>query len=111
VIPNPNCPCPFTRLIDGRYALLYCNNDGTANGGEWPFDGRKSRNPIYISIGREIKNPSEEQPMLFTAPRLLTQIDGCRPDAPNRDLSYGFLPGRSRGVLSLLRRGMAGYSG
>ncbi len=89
IIPNPNCPCPFTRLTDGKYALLYCNNDGTGNGGSGPFDASRNRNPVYISIGREIKT-TDDQPLMFTAPRLLTHIEDFRPDVRGRDLSYGF---------------------
>jgi hypothetical protein len=87
VVLNPNCACPFTRLTDGRYALLHCNNDGTHNGGRDPYDSRKNRNPVYVSVGREVKGGG--QPMMFAAPRLLCSIEGFHPENPRRDLTYG----------------------
>jgi hypothetical protein len=103
VIPHPNAPCPFTRLSDGRYALLFCNNDGTGNGGQDPFDHLRNRNPVCVSVGREVddaqrRDPSlalrvtdREQPLAFTPPRLLCSIEGFRPDVQWRDLTYGYL--------------------
>ncbi len=88
IVMNPNCACPFTKLTDGRYALLHCNNDGTMRGSKDPYDSRKNRNPIYISIGREISH-SSGQPMMFTAPKLLCSIEGYHPENPRRDLTYG----------------------
>jgi hypothetical protein len=87
VILNPNCPCPFVKISDGRFVLLHCNNDGTYNGGKDPFDARKNRSPIYVSIGRDIKG--KNQPLIFTAPRLLCSIDDFHAEVNHRDLSYG----------------------
>jgi alpha-L-fucosidase len=89
ILPHPNAPCPFTRLSKGRYALLYCNNDGTAFGGKDPFDNTKNRQPIYIAIGHELA-PGPGQPLAFTAPRLLCDIDGFHPEIKWRDLTYGY---------------------
>lgn len=88
VVMNPNCACPFSKLTDGRYALLHCNNDGTMNGSKDPYDARKNRNPIFISIGREVKTKTG-QPMMFAAPKLLCSVEGFHPENPRRDLTYG----------------------
>jgi len=89
ILPHPNAPCPFTRLSKGRYALLYCNNDGTAFGGKDPFDHMKNRQPIYIAIGHELA-PGPGQPLAFTPPRLLCEITDFHPEIRWRDLTYGF---------------------
>lgn len=90
VLPHPNAPCPFTRLSGGRYALLFCNNDGTAFGGRDPFDCLHNRQPIYIAIGREL--PSRiGQPLAFAKPQLLCSIEGFHLEVGWRDLTYGFL--------------------
>jgi hypothetical protein len=91
IVLNPNCACPFSKLSNGRYALLHCNNDGHHGGfGKTPFDARYNRNPVYLSVGREVITV-EGQPMMFTAPRLLCSIEGFHPDNPRRDLTYGAL--------------------
>jgi hypothetical protein len=88
ILLHPNCPCPFIGLSGGRYSLLFCNNDGSYNGGTSPFDHTKNRQPIYITIGRETGNV-DGQPLTFGRPELLCSIDGFRPDASWRDLTYG----------------------
>lgn len=90
IFRHPNAPCPFTRLTGGRYALLFCDNDGTAFGGRDPFDHLRNRQPVFLAIGRELA-PSAGQPLAFSKPRLLCGIDGFRPDVAWRDLTYGFL--------------------
>jgi hypothetical protein len=85
IVPHPNAPCPLTRLSDGRYVLLFCNNSGGAGG---PFDYLRNRQPIYLAVG--IETTLEEQPLLFTEPRLLCTLEGFRPEVGWRDLSYGF---------------------
>jgi len=88
-ILHPNAPCPLTRLSDGHYALLFCNNDGTAFGGADPFDHTKNRSPVYIAVGRETGS-WEGQPLEFSEPRLLCSIEGFMPEQKWRDLTYGF---------------------
>ncbi len=87
---HPNAPCPFRKLSNGAYALLFCNNDGTAFGGADPFDHTKNRQPVYVSIGRETGR-REGQPLEFGEPRLLCSLEGFEPEANWRDLTYGFL--------------------
>lgn len=88
-LPHPNAPCPMTRLSDGRVALLYCNNRGTAFGGSGPFDHLRNRQPVFVAVG--VENGDEEQPLTFSEPRLLCSIAGFRPEVAWRDLTYGFL--------------------
>jgi len=87
---HPNAPCPFTRLSTGCYALLYCDNDGHAFGGRDVFDYQKVRQPIYVTIGREM-GALTRQPVQFGPPRLLCDLEGFRPEVPWRDLTYGQL--------------------
>ena len=84
---HPHAPCPLIRLRDGRYLLLFHNNDGTANGAAGPADGR-NRRPVWASVGREIHNPGG-QPVVFGKPRLF--YDNTGPDGqPGGPLSlYG----------------------
>lgn len=89
---HPNAPCPLTPLGDGRYALLFCDNDGSGGGGRDPFDHTRNRNPIYVSVGREIPGwAAGEQPLDFGPPRLLCEIETFRPGTGWRDLTYGQL--------------------
>jgi len=79
-VPHPLAPCPLYKLHDGRFVLLFFNNDGTANGGKGPTDSRKNRRPAFIAIGREIDDP--DQPIAFTPPRQLVDNGGI-PDGPS----------------------------
>lgn len=89
LILNPNCPVPLARLSGNRYALLHCNNDGTAHGARTPFEHLVNRNPVYVSIGTETRGGT--QPLRFAAPRLLCHINGYKPHVRWRDLTYGAL--------------------
>jgi hypothetical protein len=86
---HPNAPCPMTKLSGGRYALLFCNNDGSAFGGADPFDHTKNRQPVYVAVGRETGS-RDGQPLHFSEPRLLCSLEGFMPEAHWRDLTYGF---------------------
>lgn len=67
-ILNPMAPCPLYRLQDGRYLLVFYNNDGSGHGGSGPTDSVNVRNPAYITIGRE--TPGErDQPIRFGPPK------------------------------------------
>ena len=88
-ILHPNAPCPLLRLRDGRFLLLFHNNDGTANGGTGPKDS-KGRRPVWLSIGRELDNAGS-QPIVFGRPRQLYDNGGpSRPHAGSLAL-YGTL--------------------
>lgn len=74
VMRNPIAPCPLYDLGDGRYLLLFYNNDGSANGGQHPADYKKNRYPAYVAIGRETGD--RDQPLRFGTPRLFATSNG-----------------------------------
>ena len=68
-------PSPLYRLHDGRYLLLFYNNDGTANGGKSPVDSKHNRYPVWLTVGREI--PGErEHPLRFGPPKIFATSNG-----------------------------------
>lgn len=71
---QPMAPCPLYQLKDGRYLLLFYNNDGTVHGGKGPVDSPNVRNPAYITIGREIPG-HPEQPIRFGPPNLFADTN------------------------------------
>ena len=78
-VPHPNAPVGFHRMGDGRFLLLFHNNDGTANGCSGPLDWR-ARRPVYASVGSEIDNPGG-QPLAFSEPRFF--YDNGGPERPH----------------------------
>lgn len=74
-ILNPISPSPLYRLKDGRYLLLFYNNDGTANGGKSPVDAKNNRYPVWLTIGREIPDEADH-PLRFGPPKILASSDG-----------------------------------
>ena len=73
IIPHPMAPCPLYKLKDGRYLLVFYNNDGSGHGGRGPTDSINVRNPAYITIGREVTD--REQPIRFGPPKLFASTD------------------------------------
>jgi hypothetical protein len=72
---NPIVPCPLYQLQDGRYLLLFYNNDGSANGGKSPIDAKCNRYPAWVTVGREI--PGErDHPLRFGPPKIVASSDG-----------------------------------
>jgi hypothetical protein len=63
LMKNPIAPCPIYALGEGRFVLLFYNNDGTANGGKGPTDYQKNRNPLFLAVGTF--QPNAEQPIWF----------------------------------------------
>ncbi len=88
-IAQPLASSPLYRLTDGRFVLIFHNNDGSAFGGRSPSDSRKNRRPVFLSIGREIDD--KDQPIEFTPPKLLAD-NGGRPDGPNAQTQIGTYP-------------------
>lgn len=73
-ILQPIAPCPLYRLRDGRYLLLFHNNDGSAHGGSGPGDHLRNRRPAFLAVGRYIDHPTD--PLIFGMPRRLMDTDG-----------------------------------
>ena len=73
-ILNPISPCPLYRLKDGRYLLVFFNNDGGPGG---PGDFRKNRTPAWFTVGREIPG-HPTHPIRFGTPRILAD-NGAAP--------------------------------
>ena len=71
---NPISPAPLFALSDGRYFVIYNNNDGTAFGGTGPADYRVNRRPVWLSVAEFV--PNAAQPLRFAAPRVLMDSDG-----------------------------------
>ena len=76
---NPIVPCPIYKLKDGRYILLYYNNNGDANGGHFPCGyacHTTNRYPAYISVGREdLAEPY--RPIRFGPPKVFLDTGGA----------------------------------
>jgi len=69
-------------MSDGRFLLLFHNNDGTANGGRGPEDWRVNRRPAFISVGEYRANA--HQPIWFSRPKLFVDNDGIPIDPSQR---------------------------
>lgn len=71
-IKQPMASCPIYKLSDGRYILIFHNNDGRRLGydqsaKQWQINVANAvRNPAYISIGQF--KPDAEQPLWFEDP-------------------------------------------
>lgn len=75
-IDHPHTMCPIARLPDGRFLLLFTNNDGTKNGAEHVWDGGcRTRNPQWFVIGREIPGEDRNGGLIFGEPRILAEAD------------------------------------
>ena len=70
---QPICCCPIYPLKDGRYILLYHNNDGTANGGTWPGSSDVNRHPAFLTLGKY--RPNAHQPIWFSKPKKFLDTD------------------------------------
>jgi hypothetical protein len=73
-ILQPVAPCPVYPLQDGRFLLVFHNNDGTAAGGTWPGDSNLNRQSAYICVG-EFREHAH-QPIWFSRPKLLCTSNG-----------------------------------
>lgn len=88
VVMHPQSPCPLYALNDGRYILIFHNNDGLVYGDGkpvWKMDGkpvlhigpgdaRHNRRPAYISVGTY--KEKAHQSIWFSKPKLLADNDG-----------------------------------
>jgi hypothetical protein len=75
-IRHPMTMCPIARLTDGRFVLLFTNNDGSQRGSRhvWDGDGR-TRNPQWIAVGRELPGETRNGGLVFGRPMILSDVD------------------------------------
>lgn len=79
-VKHPLAPCPIYKLQDGRYLLLYHNNDGKL--GEYDQlqkDWKTNqlcyiRHPAFIAVGEF--RPKAHQPIWFSQPKQILDTDG-----------------------------------
>ena len=87
---QPISPCPMYKTRDGRFFIVFHNNDGSAWGGKGPEDWKKNRTPAYIAVGREVPH-TKGQPLIFNRPKLLVENDRI-PDGPRGRTSIATYP-------------------
>jgi hypothetical protein len=68
-VQNPVAPAPLYRLEDGRYFLVFYNNDGTGHGASGVTDSDRVRNPAWYAIGEAVDHPTH--PIRFDGPWIL----------------------------------------
>lgn len=77
-LENPLAPCPLYKLKDGRFLLVFYNNDGSAHGGCGPTDSVNVRNPAWITVGREIHG-EVDHPLRFGHPKIFADTHWTTP--------------------------------
>ncbi|TBL80468.1 sialidase family protein [Paenibacillus thalictri] len=84
---QPIASCPVYRLADGRYVLVYHNNDGHI-GPYAPKDALFNRRPAFLAAGRYVEGA--HQPVWFGKPRMFLDTDGLAigPKGTNEIATY-----------------------
>jgi hypothetical protein len=81
-IHHPVTMCPIARTGDGRYVLLFTNNDGSARGAQHVWHGGgHTRNPQWIAVARAIPGEERNAGLVFGEPMVLAEVDDS--DATN----------------------------
>lgn len=70
---QPLCCCPIYATGDGRYLLIYHDNDGHAHG-HGPRETMYNRRPAYYAVGEF--RPDDHQPVAFGPTQFLMDNDG-----------------------------------
>ena len=79
-IPQPLAPAPLYPLADGRFILLFHNNNGYHDGfsqwkEKWSVNqANYIRNPAFIAVGEF--RPKSRQPLWFSAPKQILDTQG-----------------------------------
>ncbi len=86
---QPICSASLQKLRDGRYVLLFHNNDGKANGGAGPNSSLKNRTPLWLAVAREATDVRENGGLIFGTPQVVVE-NGVQPRGHVRrtDISY-----------------------
>lgn len=75
-IKHPMTMCPLTKTSDGRYILLFTNNDGSQRNANHVWDGKgRTRNPQWMVVGVEIPGEERNAGLQFGEPRLIAEVD------------------------------------
>jgi len=74
---QPSSPAPLFTLDEGRYLLVFNNNDGHVFGAEEVHHPR-NRRPCYLALGTF--DPQATQPIRFSEPTLFIDNDGIPVD-------------------------------
>ena len=83
LVLNPCAPCPLYKFSDGRFLLVFYNNDGTGHGGSGPTDAANVRNPAWIMFGHEIPG-HPDQPVRFDQPEVFADTGWTPAPGTNR---------------------------
>lgn len=84
-ILQPGSPAPLFSLADGRYLLVFNNNDGTAFGAADVHDC-PNRRPCYLAVGTF--DAAARQPITFGPPQLFIDNDNIPIDAVGNEPRY-----------------------
>ena len=86
---QPVCPAPLIKLSDGRFVLVFHNNDGTANGGVGPYSSLRNRTPLWLACAREARGIAESGGLIFGPPRIIIENDlRSKGQTGRTDISY-----------------------
>lgn len=79
-VDQPLAPCPIFTLNDGRYLLLFHNNEGTlGEASQWKEKWKRNeanyiRRPAFLALGEF--RPDARQPLWFSEPVEILDTDG-----------------------------------
>jgi len=94
-VKHPISPCPLFHLADGRFLLVYHNNDGTLGShSQWKKrwtanEANHIRRPTFVALGEF--RPRAHQPIWFSPPREILDTDGVIV-GPKRTAEVGTYP-------------------
>ena len=71
LVLQPNAAEPLIKLQDGRFILLFHNNDGSANFGYGPWDHWRVRTPMWVMVGRELRDAKGPTRIVWKAPQVV----------------------------------------
>ncbi len=75
LINHPMTMCPIEKTADGRFVLLFNNNDGSERGSQHVWDGFNNRNPLWIVVGKEIPGEKRNGGLVFGKPAVVAEAD------------------------------------
>ena len=85
-------PCaaePLVKLADGRFVLLFHNNDGSANFGFGPWDHWRVRTPMWITVGRELRDARGATRIVWKKPQIVLDNHCVQKSVSDSPEKYG----------------------